>query len=113
MLVKILIYVFSVEVVSSGCLDNPRGSECCTTIKGIPFVYHMNDTLCINMTFKNNDTDLHYYLTWNGHVELDGDLIDFTKDICLKLPLPKIGDLFEVCIFFTQFSRVSKHCLLQ
>ena len=102
--------IFPVAVVKSdtGCYDYPHGSECCTVITGIPFIYEMNDSLCMNMTFKDNDTALHYHFTWNGDVKLDGDLIDFKEDICVSIPLPKVGDLFELCIFFTQYSRVSK-----
>ena len=60
------------------------------------------------MTFKDNGTDIKFYLTWNGDVKMSGHLLDFKEDICVTVPIPKIGPLVGICLFFSKYSRVSK-----
>ena len=60
------------------------------------------------MTFKDDGTDIKFYLTWNGDVKMSGHLLDFKEDICVTVPIPKIGPLVGICLFFSKYSRVSK-----
>ena len=54
------------------------------------------------MTFKDNGTDIKFYLTWNGDVKMSGHLLDFKEDICVTVPIPKIGPLVGICLFFSK-----------
>lgn len=95
------------ELISNnGCVNkgkNGTGSECCTDLEIIP---HHKNRLCVNITYVGvNQTAIDVFLTWNGQVEIHAELIDFNECICLKLPIWKIGNLVEVCVYFTKMSR--------
>ena len=80
--------------------NNGTGSECCTDLD--------HNRLCVNITYVGvNQTEIDVFLTWNGKVEIHAKLVDFSECICIKLPIPMIGNLIEVCVYFTKMSRVS------
>ena len=91
----------------TGCNDYAHGSECCGKIGQIPLVKKNDDYVCLNMTYKENGTVIRFHLTWNGDEKMSGELLDFKDDICASIPIPKIGPLIGICLFFTKYSRVS------
>ena len=98
---------FTVEAKSSGCVDYSHGSECCAIVGTIKFIKKTEDAVCLNMTFTENQTAIRFYLAWNEDVKMQGELIDFKDDICVTVPIPKVGNLVDMCIFFSKYSRVS------